>query len=66
MTKKMKDLAALSVQELETKIRADEKSWFESRMKKVTGQLENTSSMWKLRKNIARMKTLMTQKAAKR
>jgi ribosomal protein L29 len=32
-------------------------------MKTVTGQLEDTSTVWKLRKDLARVKTLQTQGA---
>ena len=64
--KMMKELKALSVDELNSKVRDSEKKWFDAKLKKATGQLENTASLWKLIKEVARAKTLITQKQAKR
>lgn len=64
--KKMKDLSALSIDELQVKVRENEKNWFDAKMKMATGQLENTASLWKIRKEVARMKTLISQKSEKR
>lgn len=57
----MKEMKNLSKDELVVKIRETEAQLFETRMKKVTGQLENVSSVWKMRKQLARYKTLQTQ-----
>ena len=63
--KSIKELRNLSKDELATRIRETEKELFDLRMQFQTGQLENTSSIWFKRKNLARMKTLRTQAAAK-
>ena len=63
--KKLEGLKNLSVKEMGQKIQEANKSLFENRIKLSTGQLENTSLIWKARKEIARLKTFMTQKEAK-
>ena len=60
-TKRFKELKNLSKDELATKVRESEAQLFEVRMKKATGQLEDTANIWRLRKDIARMKMLQTQ-----
>jgi large subunit ribosomal protein L29 len=60
-TKKNKDLKNLSKDELVAKIREAQANLFETRMKQKTGQLEEINTPWKIRKEIARMKTLLTQ-----
>lgn len=62
-TKRIKELKNLSASELATKIRESEAQLFQTRMKKVTGQLEDTASIWRLRKDLARMKMLESQSA---
>jgi large subunit ribosomal protein L29 len=62
--KRMKELKNLSKDELNSKVRELEETLFRDRMKRVTGQLENTSIVWKNRKDLARVKTLLTQKTA--
>ncbi len=56
MTKELKNLSA---DELKNKIRTVEKDLFQSKLKKTTGQLADTSSLWKMRKTLARAKTLL-------
>jgi len=63
--KKLEALKNLSQKEMNQKILDNRKSLFESKIKLATGQLENTSVIWKARKEIARLKTFMTQKEAK-
>jgi large subunit ribosomal protein L29 len=63
--KKLEGLKNLSVKEMNQKILDNRKALFESKIKLASGQLENTATIWKLRKEIARVKTFMTQKAAK-
>jgi large subunit ribosomal protein L29 len=63
--KKLDVLKGLSEKEMNQKIQDNNKSLFENRIKLSTGQLENTSLIWKSRKEIARLKTFLTQKAAK-
>ncbi len=60
-TKRFKELKNLSRDELATKIREAEGQLFQTRMKKVTGQLEDTAMLWRLRKDLARMKMLEAQ-----
>ena len=60
----IKKLKNLSKDELVTKVRELEAGLFQARMKKVTGQLENTASLWKMRKDLARAKTLISQVAS--
>jgi len=59
-TKGYKEVKDLSKDELITKIRETELALFQTKMKHATGQLENTSSLWKQRKDLARMKGLLT------
>ena len=63
--KKIEALKSLTEKELKQKVLDTQKSLFESRIKLATGQLENTSLIWKARKEIARAKTFLTQKTAK-
>jgi len=63
--KKLEGLKNLSEKEMNQKISDNRKALFEAKIKLATGQLENTSMIWKLRKEIARVKTFMTQKASK-
>jgi large subunit ribosomal protein L29 len=65
MNKAMKALKNLSANELLVKARELEKNLFDTRMKKVTGQLSDSSTIWRLRKEIARLKTLQTQAKGK-
>ncbi len=55
---RFKELTNLSQDELKTKIRESEAQLFDARMKKATGQLEDTAMLWRLRKSLARMKML--------
>jgi large subunit ribosomal protein L29 len=59
-TKRFKELKNLSKDELATKIRESEAQLFQNKMKQATGQLSDTAMLWRLRKDIARMKTLQT------
>ncbi|MBC7386657.1 MAG: 50S ribosomal protein L29 [Cryobacterium sp.] len=62
----MKDLKNLSATELVSKTRDLEKNLFDTRMKKVTGQLADSAMIWRLRKELARVKTLQTQAKGKK
>jgi large subunit ribosomal protein L29 len=64
-TKSLKQLKNLSKDELNTKVRELEAGIFQARMKKVTGQLEDTATIWRMRKDLARAKTLLTQASNK-
>jgi large subunit ribosomal protein L29 len=62
-TKNFKQLKTLSKDELTSKERELEAGLFQAKMKKVTGQLEDTASLWRMRKGLARVKSLLTQAA---
>lgn len=62
--KAFKELKNLSKDELAGKQREIEEGLFQARMKRATGQLQDTASIWRSRKNLARVKTLLSAKAA--
>ena len=59
---KTKDLRAMSVDELETKLTEDKKEQFNLRVQKATGQLQNTAQVRKVRREIAKINTLITER----
>ena len=63
--KKMEPLKNLSQKEMAQKILDGQKVLFENKIKLATGQLADTSLIWKSRKEIARLKTFLTQKGTK-
>jgi large subunit ribosomal protein L29 len=63
--KKLEAMKNFSEKELKQKTLEAQKALFESKIKLSTGQLENTAMIWKSRKEIARLKTFLTQKSAK-
>ena len=58
----MKELRALTSEELETKIKESKKELFDLRLQQSTGSLEKPSKIHELRKNIARMNTILREK----
>ena len=62
-TNTVKALAAKSRDELKTELSALLKEQFNLRMQRATQQLTNTSKLAQVRRNIARARTLMHQKA---
>lgn len=52
----------LTSQELETKIKELKEELFNLRFQLATGQLENTARISKVRKSIARMKTVIRER----
>ena len=58
----LKELRALSDEELATKIKESKKELFDLRLKQSTGSLEQPSKIHELRKNIARMKTILAER----
>jgi len=60
-TKRFTELKNLSSQELVSKVRETEMQLFQARMKQATGQLQDTALLWRLRKDLARMKMLQGQ-----
>jgi len=59
----MKELNAKSVDELNTDLEAAKKELFNLRFQNATNQLENTGRIKEVKKNIARIQTIMAVKA---
>jgi len=59
----VKDLKDKSVAELNDELVAAKKELFNLRFQNATNQLENTSRIKEVRKNIARIQTVITEKA---
>ena len=57
------DLKAKSVEELNAELVTAKKELFNLRFQNATNQLENTSRIKEVRKNIARIQSIMTEKA---
>ena len=58
----LKELRALSDEELVTKIKESKKELFDLRLKQSTGSLDKPARIHELRKNIARMNTILAEK----
>jgi ribosomal protein L29 len=58
--KRFNELKNLSKDELGSKLRETEAEFFQAKMKKMTGQLTDSASLWRLRKQVARIKTLQS------
>jgi large subunit ribosomal protein L29 len=56
------ELKSLSVAELEQKSVELRDELFNARIRRATEQLEDTASLGRLRKNVARVETVLTQK----
>ena len=61
--KYVEDLQAKSVTELADELTAAKKELFNLRFQNATNQLDNTSRIKEVRKNIARIQTIIAQKA---
>ena len=57
----VKELRGKSVEELNQELVAAKKELFNLRFQNVTNQLDNTSRIKEVRKNIARIQTLITE-----
>jgi len=62
-TKEIRDLAPA---EIETKLRATRDELLQLRLKKNTGQVEKSHVLHVLRKDIARLETILREKSAKK
>jgi large subunit ribosomal protein L29 len=62
MVMKAKELRDLSQQELETKAAEIRGELWSARIKKATGQLENSALLGKLRRDRARVETVLREK----
>ena len=63
-TSRLSDLKAMSDDQRDQEILALKKEQFNLRLQRATGQLENTSRVRTVRRDIARIKTLDAQKRA--
>lgn len=61
---KASEFRAKSADELHQELASLLKAQFSMRMQKATQQLSNTSQLKKVRRDIARLRTIMTEKAA--
>ena len=62
-TKYVEDLRAKSIAELNEELVAAKKELFNLRFQNATNQLDNTSRIKEVRRNIARIQTVITAKA---
>ena len=62
-TQRVSDLKTMSPDQLQDELLSLKKEQFNLRFQRATGQLENTSRVAEVRKDIARVKTLQSQKA---
>ncbi len=62
---KAAELRDKTADQLKDEILKLKKEQFNMRFQKATGQLENTAQVGKVRRNIARMKTILNEQAAK-
>jgi large subunit ribosomal protein L29 len=61
---KAADVRAMTLDQLDDEVLKLKKEQFNLRFQRATGQLENTSRVRVIRRDIARMKTIATQKRA--
>ena len=64
MNKYVEDLKAKSAADLNTELVAAKKELFNLRFQNATNQLDNTARIREVRKNIARIQTVIAQKNA--
>jgi len=62
---KASELRTKNAAELQTELESLLKAQFGLRMQRATQQLSNTSQLGKVRRDIARVRTLLTEKAGK-
>ncbi|MDB2360721.1 50S ribosomal protein L29 [Porticoccaceae bacterium] len=60
---KAEDLREKSVDELQKTLGEEQETQFKLRMQQATGQLTESHKVKQVRRNIARLKTVITQKA---
>ena len=59
---KIKDLRSMTVDELDAKLVEAKKEQFNLRIQQSTGQLQNTANVRKVRREIAKINTLLTER----
>ncbi len=62
VNEKLADLRKLTDEELETKIKESKEELFSLRLKQSTGTLEKPNKIHELKKDIARMKTILSER----
>ena len=65
MAVKPGDVRAMTVDQIDDEVLKLKKEQFNLRFQRATGQLENTSRVRQVRRDIARLKTIARQKKAK-
>ena len=63
-TQRLSDLKSMTQDQLQDELLSLKKEQFNLRFQRATGQLENTSRVREVRKDIARVRTLQRQKLA--
>jgi large subunit ribosomal protein L29 len=63
---KVAEVRELDIDELERRLAATRRELFNLRFQHATGQLENTGQLTQVRKNIARILTVLNQKQQER
>ena len=61
-TERSSDMRAMSVDQLQDELLSLKKEQFNLRFQRATGQLENTSRVKEVRRDIARVRTMQRQK----
>lgn len=59
---KAKDLKSMTVDQLEEKLLENKKEQFNLRVQHATGQLQNTANIRKVRREIAKINTLISER----
>ena len=59
---KIKDLRAMSIDELEAKLLEKKKEQFNLRIQQSTGQLQNTAVLRSVRREVAKINTLLAER----
>lgn len=59
---KVKDLRAMTIDELEAKLLENKKEQFNLRIQQSTGQIQNTAVIRKVRREIAKINTLIFER----
>ena len=63
-TQRLSDIKAMSLDQMQDEVLSLKKEQFNLRFRRATGQLENTSRVREVRRDIARLRTLQRQKLA--
>ena len=61
----VKEVRDLDLNQLESQIKELKHEWFNLKLQKTLGQLQNTAKIKEVRRDIARMKTILTEKTGK-